>query len=121
MTDERLKEIKDSIDFQLMIGTIKGHTLDVINEELELYNEVIRLRETLINKPDTEWTLKTEDGQIMTIIQSERIDMQETLNKTITTLYERINKAIEYLEEPSRDNFDYSKARLIEILRGEDK
>ena len=47
MTEERLKEIKDSIDFQLMIGTIKGHTLDVIKEEEELYNEVVRLKEIL--------------------------------------------------------------------------
>ena len=47
MTEERLKEIKDSIDFQLMIGTIKGHTLDVIKEEEELYNEVVRLRKII--------------------------------------------------------------------------
>lgn len=33
---------------------------------------------------------------------------------------QRINSAIEYLEQPNRDNFDFSKARLIEIL-GSDK
>lgn len=33
---------------------------------------------------------------------------------------QRINSAIEYLEEPNRDNFDFSKARLLEIL-GSDK
>ena len=36
------------------------------------------------------------------------------------TKTEIINKAIEYLEEPNRDNFDYSKARLLEILEGSD-
>ena len=34
-------------------------------------------------------------------------------------LKERIDKAIEYLEEPNRDSFDYSKALLLEILLGE--
>ena len=33
-------------------------------------------------------------------------------------LEERIDKAIEYLEEPNRDSFDYSKAKLLEILKG---
>ena len=31
---------------------------------------------------------------------------------------EVIKKAIEYLEEPNRDSFDYSKAKLLEILKG---
>lgn len=31
---------------------------------------------------------------------------------------EVIDKAIEYLEEPNRDSFDYSKAKLLEILKG---
>lgn len=29
---------------------------------------------------------------------------------------EVIDKAIEYLEEPNRDSFDYSKAKLLDIL-----
>lgn len=33
---------------------------------------------------------------------------------------EKRRKAREYLEQPNRDNFDFSKARLIEIL-GSDK
>ena len=48
MTDERLKEIKDSIDFQDEIIYLKslGKNIQVlIDEEKELYNEVIRLRE----------------------------------------------------------------------------
>ena len=32
---------------------------------------------------------------------------------------EVIDKAIEYLEEPNRDSFDYSKAKLLEILKGD--
>ena len=34
---------------------------------------------------------------------------------------EVIDKAIEYLEQPHRDNFDYSKSQLLEILKGSDK
>lgn len=30
---------------------------------------------------------------------------------------EVFEKAIEYLEEPNRDSFDYSKAKLLEILK----
>ena len=46
MSDERLKEIKDSIKYKMKT---KGYGKDVIDEEQELYNEVIRLRE-IINK-----------------------------------------------------------------------
>ena len=35
----------------------------------------------------------------------------------IDKLQGRIDKAIEYLEEPNRDSFDYSKAKLLEILK----
>lgn len=48
MSEERLKEIKDSIDFQDEIIYLKnlGKNIQVlIDEEKELYNEVIRLRE----------------------------------------------------------------------------
>lgn len=35
----------------------------------------------------------------------------------VNELEEVIDKAIEYLEEPNRDSFDYSKAKLLEILK----
>ena len=45
MTEERLKEIKDNIDKEYNFsGFILSKTL---NEELELYNEVVRLREII--------------------------------------------------------------------------
>lgn len=43
--------------------------------------EIERLNDVLIHKPDTKLSLKTEDGKQLFIIQSERIDMQEELNK----------------------------------------
>lgn len=50
MSEERLKEIKDSIDFQIKISKAynsSAEVLPVLNEELELYNEVVRLRKIL--------------------------------------------------------------------------
>ena len=35
----------------------------------------------------------------------------------VNELEEVIDKAIEYLEEPNRDSFDYSKAKLLDILK----
>lgn len=45
MTEERLKEIKDSIDFQKKIYEIKGYELGIVQEEIDLYNEVMNLKE----------------------------------------------------------------------------
>lgn len=44
----------------------------------------------------------------------------EMIYKDYYDLKLRINKAIEYLEQPNRDNFDYSKVQLIQILEGSD-
>ena len=49
MTEERLKEIKDSINIEYVnnycVSVGKGIHLIHLEQELELYNEVIRLRE----------------------------------------------------------------------------
>ena len=47
MSEERLKEIKDSIEFQLSVCDIPEYETSKLlaEEELELYNEVVRLRE----------------------------------------------------------------------------
>lgn len=42
----------------------------------------------------------------------------ECLMEKLEELQQRIDKAIKYLEQPYRDNFDYSKAKLLEILKG---
>lgn len=39
------------------------------------------------------------------------------LLKQVKKQKEVIDKAIEYLEEPNRDSFDYSKAILLDILK----
>ena len=72
MSEERLKEIKDSIDLQMYVAKLSNSeaTIECINEEIELYNEVIRLREIIKKTNDkvSAYTLikayydYTEDG-----------------------------------------------------------
>lgn len=49
MSEERLKEIKDSIDFQLSVCDIPEYETSKLlaEEEIELYNEVVRLRKII--------------------------------------------------------------------------
>lgn len=53
--------------------------------------EIQRLKNELLSKPDNEITLTTKDGQELTIIQSERIDMQKKLNKSLEEMYKKYN------------------------------
>lgn len=48
------------------------------------------------------------------------IELYNAYLKEINDLQQRIDKAVEYLEQPYRDNFDYSKAELLNILRGDE-
>lgn len=41
----------------------------------------------------------------------------EDLEQQVQKKKEAIDKAIEYLEEPNRDSFDYSKTKLLDILK----
>ena len=50
---------------------------------------------------------------------NEIVDYINDLERYCKKQKEVIDKAIEYLEEPNRDSFDYSKALLLEILLGE--
>ena len=47
MTNERLKEIKDSIDFQKQYTIYKGFDMDLLQEEIDLYEEVVKLQERI--------------------------------------------------------------------------
>ena len=47
----------------------------------------------------------------------ELLKMIEDLEQERDKYKEVIDKAIEYLEEPNRDSFDYSKAKLLDILK----
>lgn len=49
MSEERLKEIKDSIILQKIACKGNKKATELVNEELELYNEVVRLRKIFYN------------------------------------------------------------------------
>ena len=50
------------------------------------------------------------------LLKQQGAELKE-LYSEIDKLQERIDKAIKYLEEPNRDSFDYSNAKLLEILK----
>lgn len=96
MTEERLKEIKDSIDFQLKIGAALNVIDETVKEELELYNEVVRLREiinevtkkiefewdNILKVPKYELHLHSVDGlvikRILDIIKQNNLTLEQT-------------------------------------------
>lgn len=45
MTEERLQEIKDSIDIQKEFMDMKNYATELVEEKQELYDEVIRLQQ----------------------------------------------------------------------------
>lgn len=110
MTEERLKEIKDSIDFQLNIAKINklDGVINCLIEEQELYDEVINLKN-----------------------ENERL--KKELNKHIKEGIEkdiRIDKAIEYIRKQTHDEdtgnyLGYpdliDDEHLLNILQGSDK
>ena len=68
---------------------------------------------------------KTQEEQLTEFIEKTGIKFHVLENDNDLKEYEKykevIDKAIEYLEQPYRDNFDYSKSQLLEILKGSDK
>ena len=65
----------------------------------QLQQENKTLKNELKNKPDTEITLQDDKGNKFMLIQTERIDMQEELNKTIQKLFNNWNKLKEYIKQ----------------------
>lgn len=67
------------------------------------------LKRELKNKPDTEITLTDSKGNIYTIIQSERIDIQEKLNKSIQSLLKENLELQQALDEIEKYMTNYIK------------
>ena len=63
----------------------------------ELQKENQQLKDELKSKPDAQITLQDDKGNKFMVIQTERIDMQVELNKTIEKLFNNWNKLKEYL------------------------
>lgn len=98
-------------------------SMETLEEISKLKKENIELKQELKNKPDAKYTLTTADGKEFTIIQSERIDMQYELNKSIIGLQQRIDKVLDIIDEVLLIGIkDYpSQLEIISsILRGEE-
>ena len=69
------------------------------NESVKIQEKNQELKDELKNKPDAQITLKDDKGNKFTLIQTERIDMQVELNKTIEKLFNNWNKLKEYIRK----------------------
>lgn len=81
----------------------------------ELLQENQKLKDELKNKPDTQITLQDDKGNKFTLIQTERIDIQVELNKTIEKLFNNWNKLKEWINKHYdyyMNNEDYIGGRL---------
>lgn len=66
-----------------------------------------QLKDELKSKPDAQITLQDDKGNKFMVIQTERIDMQVELNKTIEKLFNNWNKLKEYIkQEPTSDFYN---------------
>lgn len=75
------------------------HLEDFEVQYWELQQENKQLKDELKSNPDTQITLQDDKGNKFMVIQTERIDMQVELNKTIEKLFNNWNKLKEYLRD----------------------
>ena len=109
MSEERLKEIKFSINLRINCYKEKDVNYLFANEALELYNEVIRLREE--NEKEKQFT--KDCG----------FENQQQLALSYLDYKTRIDKAVEYIDSlwlDDKGTILKIKERLHCILRGED-
>ena len=91
------KEIMGLCEFLKLHGY---ENADNISKSIfELQQENKQLKDELKSKPDTQITLQDDKGNKFMVIQTERIDMQVELNKTIEKLFNNWNKLREYIRK----------------------
>lgn len=122
-----VKEILDNIKIVIDEKHYRA-TCDIDYEDCKiLYDYIINLQEKLINLDEAYKNLlqeheKADNDRHKLFEENEHL---KTENEKLTQLWlnsqEKRRKAIEYLEQPYRDNFDYSKAELLNILGGSDE
>ncbi len=96
MSEEAFDELINGFEY---VGNLTEYGRKNIKYHVQkLKQENKQLKAELKNKPDTEITLQDDKGNKFTIIQTERIDMQERLNKTIQRLLNNWDKLKEYID-----------------------
>ena len=86
------------------------------NESVKIQEENQKLKDELKNKPDTQITLRDDKGNKFTLIQTERIDMQVELNKTIEKLFNNWNKLKEWLKKELGDRINPNKDKWLTVV-----
>lgn len=100
--------------------------VDKVNwENMLLKKENKQLKDELKSKPDAQITLQDDKGNKFMVIQTERIDMQVELNKTIEKLFNNWNKLKKYINEANEDlywtnNYDDILYVMQELEQGSD-
>lgn len=88
--------------------------VDKVNwENMLLKKENQKLKDELKNKPDTQITLQDDKGNKFILIQTERIDIQVELNKTIEKLFNNWNKLKEWLKKELGDRINPNKDKWL--------
>ena len=104
---DRLERIdhKEYIAFEFADSATFDEMARCFEERKKMANYITNLQEELEYQKQAEQEYNEKHTKLM---------------KKYKELQERKDKAIKYLEQPNRDNFDYSKAQLLDILNGGD-
>ena len=92
------------------------HSCEMLNEPFvkDLIKENQDLKKQLKDKPDTEIIMQDDSGKKYSIIQTQRIDMEETLNKSIAKLLEENQELKKQLEAKEVQQKEFIK--LLEVM-----
>lgn len=127
MTEERLKEIKDSIEFQAIY--IKEHNFETVllEEETDLYNEVIDLKEENkrlkkeLNKHIKEGIEKDQEIERL----NKGLEYAKRVEKDYKTKFDKAIKCIKskFVEQGGFTSYEWNDLlrELLNILQGSDK
>ena len=103
-------------------GIAKNMKDNDIKEIINYFKDDINFLEQELKNPNFLGrfiTIKDKEYNYLKILLNYITNLQEKLNQYEKEDYKaRCEKAVEYLEKPYRDNFDYSKAELLNILNG---
>lgn len=115
MTEERLQEIKDSIDFQALYMKEHNFETTLLEEETELYNEVIKLKKfEKYTKEDMEEIISEEISSYVN--ENERL--KKELNKHIKEGIEkdiRMNECADEILKELNENHHLSYGVALSI------
>jgi len=114
MKEERLNEIKNSIDLQITATKAYEYDETLLNEEVELYDEVVRLREENEMLKDAQ---KNFEKQFI-----KEMDYKTRCEKAIEYIKKHIEKCNIDGYEGKFDNFDiFTKPqKILNILNGKE-